>query len=327
MNNDKQKQRSYNNLEQRIKNSFKSSILKFRNSMRQEIDAAKKDQEPSEIAKSSDRVKWTDKAMVIITAILAFYTLQLFRQATTQSQETIKMAESAYTQDSLALANRKTDSINNVAQKQFDSINNVASHRADSIRNVRDSATLTSTIRYADAAIRADSISENAMRENRDIAKLNRETIEDENRAFIIIDSLSFQKAGFDSSNFFIQVVFKNIGKTAAFEVQQAVSPMYGYSEDSIFDYASYLSKAVNVCPPVTLGAGRTYFQTKENLSFMNKRTMNLLYSGNYYIYIAVNVEYKDIYKRHFFTHFLSRVEFMGNGFGVYVCSKYNDAD
>lgn len=98
-------------LKGRIEIFMKSFLRKNRYAMRYKKNPSEKNNEVAEINKWGNGVKWTDVAMVLITAILAYFTWQLFNIATIQSDAGIKAANAAVTADSISIQALKLSQI------------------------------------------------------------------------------------------------------------------------------------------------------------------------------------------------------------------------
>lgn len=91
--------------------------------MKNKVDDQNENKKRTEISKSRDRgngVKWTDKVMVVISAILAFYTFKLFSTASEQTKITIKATDAAIKATSISETNSRRDSINNILAREND---------------------------------------------------------------------------------------------------------------------------------------------------------------------------------------------------------------
>jgi hypothetical protein len=101
----------------------------IRNAIRNEINTKKENEKIPEINKGGNGVKWTDVAMVFISAILAYYTWRLFNVATQQTNIAQQAANAA-------IASVRQDSINDIVSRERERIN-------DSLNRIKDSLNIS----------------------------------------------------------------------------------------------------------------------------------------------------------------------------------------
>lgn len=144
-----------------------------------------KPNEKMNFSKGSRTTKWSEVAMVVISAILAFYTWQLFNTATEQSK---------YSQQSADAAIRavRQDSIN---QAYSDSIQKIS----DSLNHQRDSINLI--------------ISENTFALQKTSLNDATNRFLNETQPYLQIDQFSIKHYSSDSQTFFYSYRITNLGK------------------------------------------------------------------------------------------------------------------
>lgn len=305
------KNHSYYQLYKRLKKQLQSqlNINQRRNANRNRVNANEEHGKSTEINKRRDGVKWTDVAMVLISAFLAYYTFALFKDTSKSTEAATESVEVA----KLALQSAKEkDSIENIVRNTTDSIDDIQRER----NRVRDSISMGLTRQSSE-------ISEQALNETKKSYEFSRESAVKELRAYQTIVKTNLKNLMKDSI-FTLETEIRNVGKTPAYNSVCEVGYVFNTSENNIV-----LNKGFKRIGPSmgisTVGSTQSTTHTSDSEVTIMQNGLNQLGDRKKYLFMVIEVLYEDIFGEKHFTHGLYRYNFAEKAFNT--CNRYNDAN
>jgi hypothetical protein len=174
-------------------------------------------------------------------------------------------------------------------------------------------------------ATQESKIAENAVKAAQDEVSEQKKEFQDENAALVTIDSVNVYNTVTKVAYTFKMV---NIGKTPAYRVQFGNIAYLSFAKDTIFRYESTLINATNRINPIVISPGGHIYSGNDSITFINNDIMSSLLKNDNDIYIAIDINYQDIFGKNHFTHFFAEVNVVrvkvGLGYYIIPTGSYN---